>query len=969
MLEELKNITKGELKVDNASKILYATDASAYREIPIGVFFPTDESDVQAAIAFCNEKNIPIIPRAAGTSLAGQVVGNGLVMDISRTFNAILNINADEKTVTVQPGVIRDELNRKLKEYELFFGPETSTSNRCMIGGMLGNNSCGSRSLIYGSVRDHVKSVKGFLADGTAAEFGEIDLEEYHFILEKENEHPLHHIYSTIHHILNNPNNREHITNVYPKPEIPRRNTGYAIDILAQSEAFGGKEKINLAQLIAGSEGTLFFATEITLGLVDAPQPYSGVLCSHFNTVHESLVGNIEALKYNPTACELIDHFILDCTKGHLEFKKFSDFIIGNPGALLIIELTADTEEGLHAKKEKLKFGLESKGLGYAHPFLQNEDIDKVWNLRKAGLGLLSNIPGDAKPVAVVEDTAVDVNDLPNFIHEFSILLKQRNLSCVHYAHAATGELHLRPILNLKTAKGQKLFKDVATDIAHLVKKYRGSLSGEHGDGRLRGEFIPFMYGPKVMGWYNQIKDAFDPNHILNPGKILNTPSMNTSLRYEKGQKTPKVKTQFRFDEQDGFLRSIEACNGSGDCRKTEISGGTMCPSYMVTKDELDSTRGRANILRELLTQSSNPQTVFGHPDAEKALELCISCKGCKNECPSNVDMAKIKSEYAYQKQLKNGVPKNVQLMAKQGDFHEKFRNKTWLYNLAVRSPLAYIIKSQLKIHQKRKLPKMSEQPFSQWYNADDWQVARPKAKVVLIIDEFTEFLDANVAKAGVKVLQKLKFKIEEVIVLETGRLHFSKGLLNEAKVLCDKNLNTLKGKISDDIHFVGFEPSAILSFRDEYPKICAPKNIETAEKLASKVQLIDEFLADQLEEGSWSEKSFKKTKKEVLIHGHCHQKALGGITPTKKILNVPKNFKSTLIPSGCCGMAGSFGYEKEHYSTSMKIGELVLFPFIKKAKNKTVVASGFSCRHQIQDGTKIKALHPIELLAENLLK
>ena len=644
-LEELKVKLEGKLLLDETTRRLYATDASSYREIPLAVCFPTNDDDLKSLIDFAAENKLSIIPRTAGTSLAGQVVGGGIIVDVSRTYTKILEVNKEEKWVRVQPGVIRDELNMHLNPYGLLFGPETSTANRAMIGGMVGNNSCGSNSVVYGSARDHLLEVKAILADGSEAVFSSLSKDEFEGKCNLSKDSMEGNIYREISSILGEKSNRELITTHYPDPVIPRRNTGYALDLLMDADVFeGGDKPFNFCKLIAGSEGTLAFMTEIKIGLVDLPPKEVGLVCAHFETVYDSLKATQIALNYNPSAVELMDHHILERTKTSVSQKPNRFFIEGDPKALLVIELKRNTKEEVEKESSELIAELKNKKLGYHFPIVWNQDAGKVWSLRKAGLGLLSNVPGDPKAVPVIEDTAVKVDDLPEYILELNELLKKYDLSCVHYAHAGSGELHLRPILDLKTEEGNELFKVVLEEVAGLVKKYKGSLSGEHGDGRLRGEFIPFMIGEENYELLKRVKNSWDPNNIFNPGKIVDTPSMNSSLRFTPGQTTPTYDTIFDFSSTEGIVRAAEQCNGSGDCRKTELIGGTMCPSYMVTRDEKHTTRGRANIFRELAGRDEiNP---FESEQIKEVLDLCLACKGCKAECPSNVDIAKIRAEF-----------------------------------------------------------------------------------------------------------------------------------------------------------------------------------------------------------------------------------------------------------------------------------------------------------------------------------
>ncbi len=970
-LQVLAQSLEGELHTDKTLRTLYATDASAYREMPLAVAVPKTKKDIQTLIRFARENKTNIIPRAAGTSLAGQVVGNGIIVDISQHFNRILSIDKAVKVAWVEPGVIRDELNIHLKPFHLFFGPETSTSNRCMIGGMVGNNACGARSVVYGSTREHLLEIKGFLADGNEVSFGELSPEEFELkckginvVSELEQS-----IYLQAKTILSSPNNRTLFTANYPKKSIPRRNTGYALDLLADTQPFGhATEKFNFCKLIAGSEGTLFFATEIKLNLVDALKPFSALVCVHCNSINQSLKANIEALAFKPDSVELIDHYILECTKENIEQSKNRFFVEGDPKAILVVEFLRDTEKEICEISEALEEHLRAKNLGYHFPLVLGEDCNKVWSLRKAGLGLLSNIPGDAKAVAVIEDTAVDVQDLPDFIEEFNLILKKRNLHCVHYAHAATGELHLRPIIDLKTKAGVELFRTIATDIAHLVKKYKGSLSGEHGDGRLRGEFIPLMLGEEIYQLFREVKQTWDPWGLFNPNKIVNTPRMDTSLRYTPGQANPMPQTYFDFSQQEGILRAAEMCNGSGDCRKTEKSGGTMCPSYMATRNEKHTTRARANILRETITQSTK-ENKFDHEEILEVMDLCLSCKGCKSECPSNVDVAKLKAETLQQYYDKNGIKFRSRLIGHTPLINKLFSYTPSLYNLSLKGAIGNMIKKATGFAVERTLPSMYKTTFAKWIKNYAQKGNFTNGTVYLYNDEFLNYYDVEIGQAAVKLLNCLGYKVEVPAIGISGRTYLSKGMVKKAREIVEENVNKLYSSIEKEAVLIGIEPSAILSFRDEYPDLCRGELKEKANDLAQRTLLIEEFLAKELDAGRIKASSFTQKEERIRMHGHCFQKALSSLVPLKKILSLPKNYTVLNIPSGCCGMAGSFGYEKEHYELSLKIGELVLFPAIRGEQQSTIIsASGTSCRHQIADGTGRKALHPVEILYGALL-
>lgn len=968
-LGKLQSSIEGDLYFDETMRTLYATDASPYQEMPLAVMRPRNSSDIHKVIEFALIEGVPLIPRAAGTSLSGQCVGSGIVVDISKYMTNILELNVKEKWVRVQPGVIRDELNQFLAPHGLIFGPETSTGNRCMMGGMVGNNACGAHSILYGSTREHTLELDVVLSDGSDCHFGPLTPDEFKEKLKGDKlENKLYrHMWQN----LSVPAFQEEIKNEFPKSTVERRNTGYAVDRLLESSVFNKDErKFNFCNLIAGSEGTLSFIKEIKLNLVPLPPAAKGLVCAHFKTVDEALKANLIALKYKPGAIELIDKIILDCTKTNSDQLKNRFFVQGDPGAILVIEFERETIQEIEKIAAEMEQEMKKNHFGYAFPVVYAADMNKVWSLRKAGLGLLANIPGDGKPVSFIEDTAVDVNDLPEYIAEFREMLSQYNLSCVYHAHAATGELHLRPILDLKQKKDVALFREIGEKVALLVKKYKGSLSGEHGDGRLRGEFIPHMVGPKIYSFFEDIKKTWDPQNIFNPGKIVKTPPMNQFLRYEPGQETRQFDTMFSFENEGGILRAAEKCNGSGDCRKTELSGGTMCPSYMATKDEFSTTRARANILRNFLTKSES-KNKFSHHEIYDVMDLCLSCKGCKSECPSNVDVAKLKAEFLHQYYKEHGLPWRSKMFGNIGHINQLNSKFPRMVNFFMKNPISSrFMKNLMGVAQQRNLPLVSAQTTGRWAkkNPEQLKPSHPKGKVYLFNDEFTNYLDAEVGIKAVRVLVLLGYEVEIIKHFESGRSFMSKGMLTEAKDLAIKNVGLFSEIISPETPLVGVEPSAILSFRDEYIDLVPSEMKTKAEKIAKSSFLVDEFIHSEMQKGKITSASFTSASKKVLLHGHCHQKALGSVIKSKEILSLPKNYKVEVIPSGCCGMAGSFGYEKEHYDVSMQVGELVLFPAIRKTEENVLIAApGTSCRHQIHDGTKRKALHPVEILYQAL--
>jgi FAD/FMN-containing dehydrogenase/Fe-S oxidoreductase len=971
-LKELKRDFEGDIFTDNATRILYATDASAYREMPVAIARPSSKEDIRRLVKFASTHKVPLIPRGAGTSLAGQVVGDGIVVDVTKYLNKIIQINAKERWVRVEPGVVLDELNMALAPHGLYFGPETSTANRCVMGGMVGNNSCGAHSLIYGSTREHTLELEVILSDGSDAVFGPLSKEE--FEAKQIGESLENVIYRNIAGILSLPQNQEEIRSQYPDPKIERRNTGYALDLLLETAPFtDNKEKFNFCKLLAGSEGTLAFTTAIKLNLVPLPPKNKGLICAHFQSLEDAFHANLIALKYKPGAIELMDDAILQQTKDNIEQSKNRFFLQGDPAAVLIIEFARETMEEIAAIARDMEAEMRAVGYGYHFPLIVGADIPKVWALRKAGLGLLSNIPGDAKPVSLVEDTAVNPEVLPQYIAEFQEILKKHNLTAVYHAHIATGELHLRPMLDLKNPKDVELFYTVAMETAHLVKKYRGSLSGEHGDGRLRGAFIPIMVGDHIYRLFEKVKNTWDPHHIFNLGKITNTPPMNTSLRYEPGKDVKAPKTFFDFSSDVDILRAAEKCNGSGDCRKSLLIGGTMCPSYMTTRDENTTTRARANTLREFLTHSpkKNP---FNHQEIYDVMDLCLSCKGCKSECPSSVDIAKYKAEFLQHYYDANGIPLRTRAIAYISQLNRLGMIVPAVTNfMFTNSTTSGLMKKVLGFAPKRSIPTLYKYTLRKWMERSLTQLnpnGSARGEVYLFIDEFTEYNDTEIGIKAVEMLTALGYKVLMANHKESGRTFLSKGLVRKAKAIANHNVAALKNLITENTPLVGIEPSGILTFRDEYPELVDKNLVDDAKGLAKNALMFDEFIQREIVAGRIEKSSFTKEARKIKLHGHCHQKALASTAPTKLMLSFPENYEVEEIKSGCCGMAGSFGYEVEHYEVSMKVGELVLFPEVRKTPAEVLIAApGTSCRHQIADGTGRKAYHPVEILWQALAK
>lgn len=962
----------GELRRDGLTRAAYATDASEYQERPLAVALPRTEADVRELVLFAAANRVGLVPRAAGTSLAGQVVGGGIVVDMGRHLDRILALDVERRTVRVQPGVVRNELNRFLEPQGLFFAPETSTAGWAMIGGMVGNNSCGSNSIAWGSTRDHLLRVRGFLADGSEATFG--PLSDTEFAAKCAGPDTLEtRVYRMIRDLLGAAETRRLVRESFPRPEVTRRNTGYALDALMNASCFAadGDQPFNFCRLLAGSEGTLFLGVEYELSLLPLPPP-GALVCVHCETVDEALRATLVVMRRDrpaadrPTACELIDRKILDCTRDNLEQARNRSFVVGDPGAVLVVELRDPDPAALGGKLDALAAELRTAGLGYAFPTLFGAEAAKVWELRRAGQGLINNVPGSAKPREIVEDTAVAVEDLPAYIAEFDRLLADRyGIDCVHYAHAGAGELHLRPLFDLHTPQGLKMFRDVATDVAALVKKYRGSLSGEHGDGRLRGEFIRGMVGDACYALLERVKQGFDPQGIFNPGKIVNAPPMDAMLRIVPGALEPVHETVFRFPA-GGVLRAAEKCTGVGQCRKPHTAGGTMCPSYMATRDEADTTRARANVLRQALADPAAADP-WNRPEVAAVMDLCLSCKACRSECPSNVDMARLKAEWEQHRHDRHGVPLRSRVVAATATLLRRAATMPGLYNLAVGAPgVAAIVKRVIGVAPGRSLPRLPATTLSAWWRRRGGSRARsaPLGRVHLFRDEFTDTLDATIGIQAVELLEALGYEVKFPAHVDSGRAQLSKGLVRAARDLAARNVELLEAVVTDEAPLVGIEPSALLSFRDEYPDLVPESLGAAARRLAGRALLIDEFLAREAACGRIDCTAFDAVPRRILLHGHCHQKALSSLEATAAILRLPAGHTVEVIPSGCCGMAGSFGYDREHFGLSMQIGELVLFPAVRAAAADVVVAApGTSCRHQIADGTGRRARHPLEIL------
>lgn len=960
---------------DELTRRLYANDASSYEELPEGVVFPSSVQDIVAIVRLARENGKSITARGAGTSLAGQTTGGGIIMDTGRNMNRILTLNPEQQYAHVQPGVIRDTLNREADKYNLLFGPDTATSSRCMIGGMIGNNSCGSFSIKYKTTREHILEINAVLSDGSRAVFEPLSKQKLQEKLQLDSFEG--HIYREIISLVRE--HREDILKNYPHPEIIRRNTGYALDRLCEMQPFNPNgRKFNMAELLCGSEGTLAMTASAKVNLV--PQdPESVVLVPHFSSVRKAMEATVEVVKENPAAVELVDHIILSATKGNIEQRENRFFLEGEPNCILVIQFDGDDIQKLTEKARKLVEHLRDLGLSNAAPVItDDEKKDRVWRLRKAGLGLLMGLGSEGRTPTFCEDTAVRVADLPDYVDDFKKILAKHKTNCVFYAHASVGELHLRPVINLQTPEGIEKMKTMAGEIADLVRQYRGSLSGEHGDGRTRAPYIEKVLGPEMMPLLKQVKQIWDPSGIFNPGKITDPKPMDQDLRYAPSYTRPQVDTHFNWRKEESFADVVELCNGAGVCRKLANSGGTMCPSFMATKEEKDSTRGRANLFRQLF--SGRQQDAFKSDELRDALDLCLSCKACKSECPANVDMARMKAEFMQGWHDEHGISLGERFFAQAAKLYPLASMFPQFSNWMIKQPaVKELLHQYLGIDKRRTLPAFADETFMDWhekYNTSSGRWGgdpmnekalniRPMAKsaagrVVLLIDIFTNYHDPGIAKAAVQFLEAQGYKVHIPDFHEVGRPQISKGFLDQAKNILDENLPKLTAFVRQEMPVIGLEPSEILTLRDEYLDLCDDDQLEDAKKVAEQSFTFEEFAAKNLANSSESPQNQK-----VYIHGHCHAKSLIGSADLEKALKIG-GYKTELLDTGCCGMAGSFGYEENHYDVSMKIGEQRLFPALRSLPADALIcAPGFSCRHQIKDGTNRHALHPAQLLAK----
>lgn len=969
--QRLTDALDGEVRFDRYSKALYSTDASLYQMQPIGVVIPKHQQDVITTVQIAAERDVPILPRGGGTSLAGQSVGEAVVLDMSKYMNALLEVNVEAHWARVQPGIVLDELNHRLKPHGLMYAPDVATSSRANVGGTIGNNSAGSHSLIYGKTIDHVMSLDVVLSNADEITASPLALTE--LASRQQGESLEANVYRELCRIC--ADNADEIRKRYPR--ILRRVAGYNLDEFVPNA--GSKEvtpyrrdgcdaehPFSLAKILVGSEGTLATTVEATINLV--PIPKMTALCVvHFETLVASMEAMQPILACQPTAVELIDKTIVDMTRSSLEFSRITNFIQGEPAALLAVEFYGQSEAELRAHLDRLEKTLKREGFGYAFVrCFTAEEKARVWETRKAGLGLLMGMKGDAKPVGFVEDAAVPIENLPEYVRRFDRIVTSHDTTAAYYAHASVGLLHNRPIVNLKSEADIQKMHDIAREVRNLLLELGGAMSGEHGDGLVRSEWLESMFGPQIYQALREVKNAFDPTGIMNPGKIIDAPPMTENLRFGAKYNTIEIDTYYDFSSQDGFDRAIEMCNGVGACRKTLT--GTMCPSFIGTREEEHSTRGRANALRSVIS-GALPHTDFTSERLYEVLDLCLGCKACKAECPSNVDMAKIKYEVLAHYHKANGLPLHRRMfgeIASLAPFGSAFAP---LSNWAVNNRFSkWLAEKCVGVDRRREMPTFVRPTFTQWFRKSHKRTSAPEHltaanKVVLFADTFMNYSEPAIGKAAVEVLEALGFTVILPEKKCCGRPLISEGMLDRALENARYNIASLRQYADEGIPIIGCEPSCTSTLTDDYVELI---NTPAAKRVAEATCSFEEFIAQLHENGELS-LTFRDEARDILLHGHCHQRALVGIQPTVEMLSLPPAHDVTVLDSSCCGMAGAFGYEKAHYELSMKIGELRLFPTVREklAGGVTLSAPGFSCRHQLEHGTGVLPKHPIEVLRE----
>jgi FAD/FMN-containing dehydrogenase/Fe-S oxidoreductase len=961
-LAQLRPEFSGELRFDRLSRALYSTDASVYQIVPLGIALPRCEADIVAIVKACRDHRIPITARGGGTSQAGQSIGPGVILDASKHFHAILEINPQERWARVEPGCVLDDLNRALQPYRLKFAPDISTANRATIAGMVANNSSGARSVLYGKTGDHVLELRVVLADGSTIAcrpLGTAELEARCGQADREGE-----CYRAVRELAGA--HAEEIDRRYPR--ILRRVGGYDLASFApRNEAMA--ERFNLAPIFVGSEGTLGIVVEARLRLVELPKA-KAVLVAQFAHLLDALAATPGILAHRPAAVEVVDRYVLDSTRLNPEASRLRDFLRGDPGAILLIELYGDEPAELAPRLDALEAELRRAfPAAHLHRATESAAQARIWKLREMALGLSMAEKGDAKAISFVEDTAVAPERLRDYIAELLDVIARHGTTAGVYAHASVGCLHVRPVIDLKTEAGVRRFESIAADVAELVLRFGGALSGEHGDGLVRSPFQERMYGPVLYEAFRSLKRTFDPDGLLNPGKIVDAPPLATNLRYGPSYVTPDVPTTFDFTADGGITRSSELCAGVGACRKRHE--GTMCPSFQATRDERDSTRGRANALRLALTGQLG-LTGLTEPSLHDVFDLCLECKACKAECPTNVDMARLKAEFLHQYHRAHGVALrnrlfgNVSLLARWG------ARLAPLSSAIVRSaPARWLAGKSLGIDPRRLPPPFARRTLRRRVGKQT-EPAAGSAGVLLFPDTFASDFEPEVGEAALLVFSRLGLEtwLGPAGLKCCARPLISNGLLDEAVAYARHNVALLEPWARSGRPIVACEPSCILTLKDDYPALLRGSDRSKAETVAGACRTFEECVADVLNQTNGNDAALqlglRASRRRIFVQTHCHQRSLVGTAPSLQVLRQIPGAEVVDLDAGCCGMAGSFGYEAEHYEVSRLVGEQRLFPAIRKAEiDDRIVASGFSCRLQIAHFTGRSAIHPARLIAE----
>jgi FAD/FMN-containing dehydrogenase/Fe-S oxidoreductase len=953
LAQHLRRHIAGEVRFDLTSRRLYSTDGSIYQIEPLGVVIPRTPEDIVAVVQIAGEMGVPITARGGGTSLSGQSIGPGVVLDCSKYLNDILDLDPVGRVARVRPGLVLEQFNRALAPHGLQFGPEVATASRANLGGMMGNNSAGARSIVYGKTIDHVRRLGVVLSDGSRTEFGPLAPEDWDRKAAQRSFEA--EIYRGVRQTVCD--NAQEIRKRFPR--ILRRVSGYNLDRFVPPDGDPG-HPVGLHELIIGGEGTLAIVTEAELNLVPRPKA-RGLLVAHFATLAASMDALAPCLEFRPSAVELLDKLLIELSRANLSLRDAMAPIVGQPETLLMIEFSGDDPGEVADRVEKLRRRLQGvNGVEALVSALDAAMRDPLWAARSAAAGLLYGIPGDRKPIAFVEDPAVEPARLPEFVTRFRDLLRSQGTDGAFYGHASVGCLHLRPMLNLKDPIDVARMRCIAEKVTDLVLEFGGALSGEHGDGLVRSEWNRKMFGPVVYGAFCRIKHIFDPNSLFNPGKIVAAEPMTEHLRYGPGYHPAEPATLFGYDKQGGFVRAVESCNGNGACRK--LAGGTMCPSFRATRDEKDSTRARANALR-LALASPEPLREARSRWVYDVMDLCLMCKACKSECPANVDMAKLKAEFLEQYYGGRMRPPGQRLMANIHLLNRLAAPAAPLVNwLQTRRSLRWLLEKMAGIDRRRSLPPLHADHLRRWFHAR----TRPLTdgdKVLLLDDCFTTFNEPETGRTAVRVLEAAGCNVELAALTCCGRALISKGFLRAARELVAQQVPELARRVADGTPLLGLEPSCLLTLADDWPELVPGTDTR---RVADAARLADAWLAQRAKAGR-CELNLKESRRRVLVHGHCHQKALVGVVGTAAALRLVPGLNVNVLDTGCCGMAGSFGFEREHYDLSVRVAELSLLPALRADPEATVVAPGTSCRHQIKDLTGRRALHPLELLAEQM--